>query len=509
MISDEKSGKGARVIATGGLMLATLMVALDSTIANVALPHVQGSLSAAQDQITWVLTSYIVGTALMTPLSGWLALKLGRKPLFLISIVGFVAISMLCGMATSLPEMVFFRFLQGVAGAAMMPLSQAAILDMWPQPAIPQVMAIWSAVTMVAPIMGPTLGGFLTEHLSWRWVFYINLPVGALAFGMTYLALERDRGGRERPFDWVGFLALVFFTGGVQLLADRGMALDWFDSREIWLYSVLAACGAYVFVVQTITAKHPFFHLALFRDRNFMSSVGFAVFLSALLLSTTALLPSFMQNLMGYSAMQSGMAMMPRGIGSLISFTLAPFIAARFGPRRTIMLGLVVTAVALWRMSQFDLSMDVRPIETAGMLLGLGQGLAFNPLTVLAFATLETEHRTEAAVFSNMFRTLGGSLGIAALQGAYIQQSATAHERLAGGVIASDPVIRWTMPQILDGALSGLEAINGEVSRQASMMAYDTVFAWMGVGTVLIVPLVLMMRPARTRGEKLQEIHVE
>ena len=507
MISEK--GANGRVIATGGLMIATLMVALDSTIANVALPHVQGSLSAAQDQITWVLTSYIVGTALMTPLSGWLALKLGRKPLFLISIVGFVGVSMLCGMATSLPEMVLFRFLQGVAGAAMMPLSQAAILDMWPPGAIPQVMAIWSAVTMVAPIMGPTLGGFLTENLSWRWVFYINLPVGAASFVMTYLALEKDRGGRERPFDWVGFLALVFFTGGVQLMVDRGSQLDWFDSGEIWLYAVLAACGAYVFVVQTITAKNPFFHLDLFRDRNYLSSVGFAVFLSGMLLSTTALLPTFMQSLMGYSAMQSGMAMMPRGVGSLISFTIAPFFAARFGPRQTIMIGLAITIVALWHMSQFDLSMDVGPIKTAGFLLGLGQGMAFNPLTVLAFATLSIDHRTEAAVFSNMFRTLGGSLGIAALQAAYIQQSATAHERLAAGLISSDPVIRWSMPQVIDGAISGLEAINGEVTRQASMMAYDTVFAWMSLGTLLILPLVLIMRPARTTGEKLQELHAE
>jgi DHA2 family multidrug resistance protein len=201
--------------------------------------------------------------------------------------------------------------------------------------------------------------------------------------------------------------------------------------------------------------------------------------------------------------------MIPRGIGSLISFTLSPFIALRLGPRRTITLGLLVTVVALMRMSQFDLSMDVRPIQVAGLLLGLGQGLALNPLAVLSFATLDIKHRTEAAVLSNMFRSLGGSLGIAGLQAAYIQQSATAHERLAAGVMASDPVIRWRLPQILDGALNGLESINGEVSRQASMMAYDTVFAWMGVGAMLILPLLLIMRPARARGEKLREVHVE
>jgi DHA2 family multidrug resistance protein len=371
------------------------------------------------------------------------------------------------------------------------------------------VIAIWSAVTMVAPIMGPTLGGFLTEHLSWRWVFYINVPVGALAFAMTYLALERDKGGQERPFDVTGFLALLMFTGSVQLMADRGPGQDWFDSAEIWAYAIFALCGAYIFVVQTMTSRHPFFHVALFRDRNYLSSVGFSIFLTGLMLSTTALLPSFMQNFLGYSAMQSGMAMMPRGFGSLISFTLAPFVAARFGARLTIVVGLMVTVVALLRMSNFDLSMDVRPIETDGFLLGLGQGLAFNPLMVLGFATLGVEHRTEAAVMSNMFRTLGGSLGIAALQAAYAQQSATAHERLAAGVISSDPMIRWRMPQIIDGAVGGLEGINAEITRQAGMMAYDAVFAWLCVGTMLILPLILIMSPARTTGEKLQEIHVD
>jgi DHA2 family multidrug resistance protein len=229
-----------RLIATSGVMLATTMNSLDSTIANVALPHIQGSLSASQDQITWVLTSYIVATAIMTPLGGWLSLKIGRKPLFLISIVGFVAASVLCGMATNLPEMVVFRLLQGFAGAAMMPISQAVVLDLWPQRLMPRVMAVWSAVIMVGPILGPTLGGFLTENFSWRWCFYINVPFGILAFAMVYAALESDSGGRERPFDFLGFAALVVATGAIQLMADRGSGQDWFDSSEIWLYAILA-----------------------------------------------------------------------------------------------------------------------------------------------------------------------------------------------------------------------------------------------------------------------------
>lgn len=501
-------GAAVRVVATGGLMLATLMNALDSTIANVALPHVQGSLSASQDQMTWVLTSYILGTAVMTPLSGWLAQKIGRKPMFLISIVAFVAISVLCGMATSLPEMVLFRLLQGCAGAALMPLSQAAVLDLWPRRLIPQVMAAWSSVVMVGPILGPALGGYLTEHLSWRWVFYINVPVGVVAFLAVYLALEKDEGGVQRPFDFLGFMALVMFTAGLQLMFDRGPGLDWFSSSEIWAWALLALCGLYVFVVQTITTPDPFFHVALFRDRNFMSVLIFAVVLSAVLFSTTALMPSMMQQLLGYSALQAGWATMPRGLGSLLGFALAPALAARIGNRGCIVAGIAVTVGALFYMAHFDLSMTARPIQIAGLIQGFGQALIFSPVTVLSFATLHATHRTEAAVFSNVFRNLGGSLGIAILQASLVHQGAVAHERLVGGVILSDPMIRWALPSHLQG-LSGLEALNAEVSRQASMMAYDWVFAWLCVATLLTAPLLFLMRPARPSGEDLHEVVVD
>ena len=288
-----------RVIATGGLMLATLMVTIDMTIANVALPHMQGSLSGSQEQMTWVLTSYIVATAIMTPLSGWLSMKIGRKRLFLISVVSFVAMSVLCGVATSLPEMVLFRLLQGFAGASMMPISQATLLDLWPRRLTAQVMAVWSAVVMAAPILGPTLGGFLTEHFSWRWVFYVNVPLGVVGFAGVWFFLPKDEGGSQRPFDVLGFAALVMFAVGLQLLVDRGHGQDWFESREIWTYAIVAVCGLYVFVMQTLTSEHPFFPRELFRDRNFSSCLVFGVLLSGVLFGSIAMLPVFMQNLMG------------------------------------------------------------------------------------------------------------------------------------------------------------------------------------------------------------------
>ena len=502
-----KDSVATRVVATGGLMLATLTNALDTTIANVALPHVQGSLSASQDQITWVLTSYMVGTAIMTPMSGWLAQKVGRKQLFLISIVAFVAVSVLCGLAANLPEMVLFRFLQGFAGAAMIPLSQAAILDLWPQPLIPQVMAVWSAVVMVAPILGPTIGGWLTEHYSWRWVFYINVPVGALAFLLVTVALAPDEPGRGRPFDVLGFTALVLFTGSVQLMMDRGPTLDWFDSREVCIEAVLALCSLYVFVTQTLTSRNPFFHRDLFRDRNYISAMVFSVVVSATLFSTSALLPTLMQNLLGYSAMQSGVASAPRGFGSLVALTFVPWMASRFGPRRTMAVGLLLSVAALWRMGHFDLSMNTRPIIIAGLIQGFGQGMVMNPMSVISFATLNPAHRTEAAVFGNMVRSVAGGLGISSLQLILTHQSATAHERLASHIVASDPVVNWMLPHMMSSG--GLEAVNAEVTRQAAMIGYDAAFGWMSLGTLLVLPLLLVMRSAKSQPSTIAEVHVD
>jgi len=487
-----------RTPITAALMLATLMNTLDTTIANVALPHIQGSVSASQDEIVWVLTSYIVATAVMLPLTGWLSEKFGRKRVLMVSIAGFTAASMLCGLASSLPELVAFRVLQGIAGASLMPLSQTVLLDVYPPRLIPRVMSLWSAATMLGPILGPTLGGWLTENLSWRWVFFINLPVGALAFFLLFTFMARDAGGRQRPFDFLGFWALVALVGSVQLMLDRGPGQDWFDSPEIWAWAVTALIGFYVFVLQTATAEHPFFDRNLARDRNFVTTTILSCFVFGLMFSTTALLPSFMQNLMSYSALQSGIATVPRGFGSLIAFLALPRLIVWFGGRNVLFAGIPLTLVAVWQMSQFDLSMDVRPVMVACFIQGMGVGMLFAPLSMLAYATLDARYRPEGATIAAIMRSLGGSIGISIIQAVLVRDSALAHERLAEGVTTANPVIRAALPPLMDPATqTGLEALNAEVTRQGTMIGYANIFSWMTLSIVLFSPLVLLIRPAR------------
>jgi len=486
-----------RTPITGALMLATLMYTVDSTVANVALPHIQGSISAGQDEITWVLTSYILATAVMTPLSGWLSQKFGRKQLFLFSIAGFTLASILCGIATSLPEIVLYRLIQGLAGASLMPLSQATMLDIYPPKMIPRVMSIWSAAVILGPIIGPTLGGWLTEDLSWRWVFYINVPIGILAFLGIWTFMGHDEGGRERPFDFLGFGALITFVIAFQVMVDRGPRQDWFDSKEIWIEAALAAAGLWMFIVQTFTAEHPFFHRDLAKDTNFVGTTMFGMFVGVMLFSTSALLPSFMQNLMGYSALQAGVASMTRGLGSLIAFLMVPMLIPRLGARRVLFVGVLISAFALWQMGQFDLSMTARPIEIAGFVQGLGTGLLFAPLNTLAYAKLAPIHRTEGTIVATMARSLGSSLGISVVSAILIRDSAVAHSALSEHITVTDPVIRWAMPSFFNlFSPGGLAAINGEVTRQGTMISYDAVFGALAVACLLLAPGLLLLKPA-------------
>lgn len=484
-----------RIPITGALMLATLMSTLDSTIANVALPHIQGSVSAAQDQITWVLTSYIIATAIMTPLSGWLSQRIGRKRMFQFSIVGFTVASALCGTATNLPEIVIYRLLQGIAGASLIPLAQAVMLDLYPQRMIPRVMSLWSAAVILGPVIGPSLGGWLTETLSWRWVFYINLPIGVLAFLGIQTFMAVDDGGRQRPFDVLGFSSLALFVASFQLMLDRGPSLDWLDSREILIEGAVMLAGLYVFITHSVTTKNPFFHRDLAKDTNFVGSAVFGFFIGIVLFSSSALLPLLMQNLLGYSALHSGWASMPRGLGSLIAFLAVPFLVARIGARQVLTAGVLLSAYALWEMSHFDLTMTAEPIMLTGFLQGVGTGLMFAPLSTLGYATLSPALRTEGTIIATMARTLGSSVGISVIQALLTNNSALAHARLTERIIPDDTLITGVLPPMLDpSTLSGLQMLNAEVTRQGAMIGYDNVFGWMAVAALLMLPMIFVMK---------------
>jgi DHA2 family multidrug resistance protein len=488
-----------RVPITACLVLASLMNAIDSTIANVALPHMQGSFSASQDQMAWVLTSYIVSAAIMTPLSGWLGARIGYKPVFLISIAGFTIASMLCGSATSLAEIVAFRLLQGLCGASVTPLSQAVMLDLFPPRAIGQVMALWGAASLLGPIIGPLLGGWLTDNFSWRWVFYINLPLGIVSFVGVWLLTEHEPGSRRGAFDFLGFGALAVFIGGLQLALDRGPTQDWFSSPEIWIETICAAIGFYVFIVHTLAARNPFFDRALALDRNFVLANFYNATLGLLLFSTLALQPPMIQGLLGYSVFGAGLIMSPRGLGTLASMLVVGQLVGRVDIRVLMMVGLTLLAISMMQMSHFSLQMDSRLFIVSGLFQGVGMGLMFVPITALGFVTLSPHLRGQATSAFALVRSLGQSVGISLAEAMLTNRAAVAHGDLAAAVQATSPALAAGLPpQMNPATASGLLDLNAEISRQAAMVGYVDVFHVGLLATLAMMPLVFFLRPPKT-----------
>ncbi len=399
-----------RELITVSIMLATVMQALDTTIANVALPHIQGSLSAAADQITWVLTSYIVAAAIATPLSGWLADRYGRKRVFLISVAGFTVASALCGMADSLGEIVLFRLAQGLCGAALVPLSQAVLLDINPVEKHGSAMAVWGMGIMVGPILGPALGGWLTDNFSWRWVFYINLPVGILAFLGIATFVHEHRRADHSPFDLFGFATLSLWVGALQMLLDRGELKGWFGSPEIWAEAILTGLGLYLFVVHTATARSiTFLNPALLKDRNFVAGTIFIFFVGAILYATLALLPPMLEELFGYPVTLTGLVTAPRGIGTMVAMVLVGKLIGKVDVRLILLFGLALAAVSLWQMAHFSLLMGMQPVIVSGLIQGFGLGFLFVPLSTVSFATLARHLRTEGTAIFSLMRNIGGA----------------------------------------------------------------------------------------------------
>jgi DHA2 family multidrug resistance protein len=478
------------------------MQGVDNTILNVALPHIQGSLSASLDQIAWALTSYIVCAAIMMPLTGWLAGRFGIKQIFLISVVGFTLASALCGAATSLYELVFFRALQGVAGAGLIPLSQATLLQINPPERHGHAMAVFGIGTILGPIMGPALGGWLTYDYSWRWVFYINLPIGVLCTLGILVFIRQTRNVRRESFDFVGFLTLSLGIGALQLMLDRGELKDWFHSSEIWIAATVAGLGFYLFAVHTVTTEgSSFLHRDLFKSANFLASTALMFCVGLIMTGTLALLPTMLQSLMNFPALTTGLVTMPRGFGAMAAMFLVAPLINRVDNRLIILFGFLLTAVAMWQMSCFSLQMGTMPVIVSGLLQGFGLGCTMVPLNIIALSTLPRHILTQGTAIRSLVRNLGGSIGISILVATLAENTQAVHSRLVEGLRPDNPLLQapYLPAPFSLSTPSGVVALNAEVTRQATMVAYIDDFKLMMLIALASLPLVLLLRPSHRR----------
>ncbi len=479
-------------------MAAAFMQTIDTTIANVALPRMQGSLSATQDEISWVLTSYIVAAAITIPLSGWLAGRFGRKRVFMISVIGFTLSSALCGMATNLTEIVLFRIFQGISGAALVPLSQAILFDINRKEDHGKAMAIWGVAITMGPIIGPVVGGWLTDNYSWRWVFYINVPVGLfVAFGLWFALPDTKK--ILGSFDFFGFSALALSIGAFQIMLDRGQRQDWFNSNEIIIECIVASVSFYLFFIYTLTHARPFLSPALFKDRNFVTANVLMFLLGMILYSTLALLPPMLQTEMGYPVFTTGLVTAPRGVGALVGMIVVGKVIGKIDTRIILTCGLGLMAASLWQMLDFNLYMDTKPVIVSGIVQGLGIGLTMVPLGVVAFSTLPVNLRNEGTSFFNLIRNIGGSVGISVVVALLTRNAQIVHSSLSEHITIYNDYVPSTELQ--------LAFANAQVTRQAAMIAYINDFKFLMILTIIFMPLIWLIRSSK-KTEEPEEVMV-
>ncbi len=476
---------------TVSIMLATIIQALDGTIANVALPHMQGALSSSQDQITWVLTSFIVAAAIATPLNGWLVDRFGLKNVFLVSVAGFVIASVLCGISTSLTEIVVARMLQGVFGAALVPLSQSVLLDINPREKHGSAMAVWGMGVMIGPILGPSLGGWLTDSYSWRWVFFINVPIGALAFWGIWRYIQPSKAARRVRFDMFGFLTLSIAIGALQMLLDRGEQNDWFASGETWFELVLALLAFSYFIGHTLTrpAGQSFVDFRLLKNANYVTGLLLIFIVGVVLFATRALMPTMLQGLMGYPAALAGLVTAPSGLGTMLAMLVVGRLTGKVDFRILLGAGFAITAFSLWQMTQYTLVLSQSDIVWPGVIQGIGLGLVFVPLSAATFATLSPQMRAEGTALYSLVRNIGSSIGIALVQALLVRNTQVVHSSLATHINDANSAV----------AASGasLATIDLEVTRQASMIAYVNDYWLMMLLTLAVIPMLLLIRPPK------------
>jgi DHA2 family multidrug resistance protein len=489
-----------RAAITLCVMVASLMQALDTTIANVALPYMQGSVAASQDEIGWVLTSYIAAAAIMTPPTGFFASRFGVKRTFLVSVAGFTIASMLCGLAQSLLQIVAFRILQGVFGAALVPLSQSVLLNIYPRERQGSAMAWWGIAVMAGPVLGPVVGAWLTYNYEWRYVFYINLPFGILTFLGMLAFLPGAEHNRSVRLDWFGFGALSVAIGAMQILLDRGEEKDWFASGEIWIEAIIAAGAFYLFLVHIFTSKEPFVRPSLFRDRNFSAGMIFIAIIGLTYYASLALQPPYLQNLLGYPVVTAGLVMGPRGIGTMGAMLVVGRLIGRVSTRILLCTGLVLTAWSLYEMTGWTPDVSQATIIAVGIVQGVGLGLLFTPLSVATLSSLSLAERADGAGLFSLSRNVGSSVGISAVNSLLVTNTQVNHADIAQHVTAvnrlfDNPAIAQYWNPLTAAGRAALDAV---VTRQAEIIAYIDNYKLLMIATLLAIPLLVVFKKPAT-----------
>jgi len=489
------------------VMLATFMVVLDSSVANVALPHIAGSLSASTDESTWVLTSYLVANAIMLPAAGWISRRIGRKRLLIISILIFTVASLICGMAIDMPMLIVARVLQGIGGGGMQPLAQSILLESFPPSKHGTAMAFYGMGIVVAPVIGPTLGGWITDSYSWRWIFYINLRVGLLALFMVNLFIEDPpylRHHFKGAIDYLGFGLMAVWLGTMQLVLDKGQESDWFQARWICWLAAVSALALLGFVAREFMSCDPIVQLRVLANRNFGFGTLIATLYGFALYGITALLPLFLQTVLGYSALDSGLAVSPRGLGSLLAMVLVGILVNKVDSRFLLACGFAGFCYSTFLLSHLNLGISMSSVALPNFLNGFAGGFIFVPLTTITMGKLRKQEIGNASGIYNLLRNVGGSIGIATVT-ANLVRGAQAHQNyLAGNLTATDPattaVLQGLAAKLHTGGTdaysahqSALGALYRLLQQQAAVLSYADNFRIMGYLSLICIPLILLL----------------
>ena len=494
------------------VMFATFMEVLDTTVVNVSLPHIAGSLSSTIDEATWALTSYLVANAIILPMTGWLASRFGRKNLLMLSVVGFTASSFLCGLAPTLGSLIVFRILQGATGGALQPLSQAVLLEAFPPHDRGKAMAFWGLGIVVAPILGPVLGGWLTDNYSWRWVFYVNIPVGIASLVMTKMYIFDPPYLRQqaRKIDYWGIGMLALGIGALQIVLDKGQEEDWFSSHMITILAIVAAVTLVLFIAHELFTDDPVVDLRVFKERSYAVGVFLMTVVGFVLYGSMVLLPVMLQTLLGYPPLQAGIAMAPRGMGSFFMMPMVGLMIGRFDPRKLLTGGLLIGGMTLLWLSLLNLQAGYWDIFWPQLIQGVSLSLLFVPLTTVSMDPIPRERMGNATSLFNLMRNIGGSIGIATTGTLLARHQQTVTSVLGSNVTAYDATSRTLFAQLRAGFIAAgadattasnraTAALFGMVQRQAAMVSFVGIFQLLGLMFLALIPLVLIMKRPKGR----------